>query len=251
MKRVHLLVGAVAVTSLAGCVAGPARSANPLMSNADPHRDLATNEQFPLRSSAVKEEVDRQFEAQYPGTMNWLYVWGKDRWFDLMDVVSWDLSAGRGLGVNLRATDFVEVGVNWWEGMSWGQRGRAFGVWESDEEDRGVGPFYWVELERTPTWGTKTLFDHEYKYTGWDWQEPTVKANRTDRWDFGATVHLVGVGANAGLSPAEAFDFLAGLVPVGLVANVAGYHHPIFDIMDDDTHSQIEQQLRSEKGLGQ
>ena len=61
MKRVHLLIGAVAAAGLTGCVGGPARSPNPLGNN-DPHRDLATSEQFPLRSSAVKEEVDRQFE---------------------------------------------------------------------------------------------------------------------------------------------------------------------------------------------
>lgn len=250
MKRVHLLIGAIAVSSLAGCVGGPARSPNPLGNN-DPHRDLATQEQYPLRSSAVKEEVDREFERQHPGLGNWFYVWGKDRWFDLVDVVSWDLSAGRGFGVNLRATDFAEVGFNWWEGTSWGQRGRAWGVWESSEEDHGIGPFYWVELERTPTWGTKTLFSHEYKYTGWDWQEATgTKAVRSDRWDLGASVHLAAVGASLSASPAEAFDFLAGLFPVGLVANLMGYHHPIFDIMDDDTHSEIEKMLRDEKGLG-
>ena len=251
MKRVHLLIGSVAAASLAGCVAGPARSPNPLGNN-DPHRDLATGEQYPLKSSAVKEEVDRQFEQQHPGTVNWLYVWGKDRWFDLMDVVSWDICVGRGFGVNAHLTEFAQVGVNWWDGTSWGQRGRSWGVWETSEEDRGVGPFYWVEIERHPTWGTQNLFSHEYKYTGWDIQEdPLDKAVHGDWSEVGAMVHVFAVGAEAAVSPIEAVDFVAGAFPVGLVANVLGYHHPLFDLMKDDTHSEIEKQMRAEKGLGQ
>ena len=62
MKRVQLLIGAVAAASLAGCVGGPARSANPLGNN-DPNRDLATQEQFPLQSDPVKEEVIGDAEA--------------------------------------------------------------------------------------------------------------------------------------------------------------------------------------------
>lgn len=251
MKRVHLLIGAVAAASLAGCVGGPARSPNP-MGNNDPHRDLATQEQFPLRSSAVKEEVDRQFEQQHPGVANWLYVWGKDRWFDLIDVVSWNLSAGQGFGVNAHLTEFAQVGMNSWEGSSWGTRGRAFGVWKTSEEDRGFGPFYWVEIERTPTWGSQTLFRHEYKYTGWDMQEAAgSKAIDGDASEVGAKLHVFAVGAEIAASPIEAVDFLVGLFPVGLVANVVGYHHPVFDIMGDDTHSEIEKALRAEKGLGE
>ena len=251
MKRVHLLIGAVAAAGLTGCVGGPARSPNPLGNN-DPHRDLATSEQFPLRSSAVKEEVDRQFEQEHPGVVNWLYVWGADRWFDLMDVVNWDISVGRGFGANIHITEFAQAGINWWDGTSWGQRGRSWGVWETSEEDRGLGPFYWVEIERKPTWGTQNIFDHEYKYTGWDMQEDAFsKATHNDWSEVGGMVHIFAVGASASASPIEAVDFLAGLFPVGLVANVAGYHHPLFDLMHDDTHAQIEKRLREEKGLGQ
>lgn len=251
MKRVHLLVGFVAAAFAGGCVGGPARSPNPLGNN-DPNRDLATSEQYPLQSSAAKEEVDRRFEMQHPGVANWLYVWGRDRWFDLMDVASWDLSVGRGMGANLHLTEFAQVGANWWDGWSWGMRGRAWGVWQTSEVDRGIGPFYWVEHERTPVWGTKTLWDHEYKYTGWDIQEPgqatADKAIHDDWTDLGATAHLVAIGAHISASPIEAVDFVAGILPVGLVANVAGYHHPIFDIMHDDTWSGIEKALKNERG---
>lgn len=254
MKRVHLVIGAVAAAGLSGCVAGPARSANPLGNN-DPHRDLATSEQFPLRSDPTKEEVDRQFEQQYPGTVSWLYVWGKDRWFDLMDIVSWDIAFGRGLGFNVHATELLQVGLNWWDGTSWGQRGRAWGVWETSEFDRGFGPLYWVELERSPKWGTQTLWDHEYKFTGWDYDEASLesgnKALDHDWSEFGGKVHVIAVGADASVSPIEAIDFVAGLFPVGLIANVFGYHHPVFDIVNDDTHAEIERKMREENSLGQ
>lgn len=249
MKRVHLLIGAVAASGLAGCVGGPARNPNPLGNN-DPNRDLATSEQYPLRSSEVKEEVDRQFEMQHPGTVNWLFVWGKDRWFDFLDVWKWDVSAGRGFGVNAHLTEFAQAGVNWWDGQSWGMRGRAWGQWETSEEDRGLGPFYWVETERKPLWGTQNLWSHEYKYTGWDLQEESGDKATQDWSEIGGKFRLFAVGASAGASPVEAVDFLAGLFPVGLVANLAGYHHPLFDLMDDDTHAQIEKDLRTQKGLG-
>mgnify|MGYP003498144283 CR=1 FL=1 len=85
MKRVSFVLGTLAAGALAsGCI-GPTRSPNPL-GHASPNKDLATQEQYPLKSSAVKQEVDRQLEERYPGTINWLFVWGKDRWVDLLDV---------------------------------------------------------------------------------------------------------------------------------------------------------------------
>jgi len=252
MKRVSFVLGTLAASLLAaGCVGGPSRSVNPL-GHASPNKDLATREQYPLRSSAVKEEVDRQFEERYPGTINWLYVWGADRWFDLMDIASFNIDFGKGFGVSVKATEFMEVGINWWDGMSWGMRGRAWGVWETHEVDRGFGPFYWVELERKPTWGTESLFGHEYKYTGWDLHETAdAKISNGDWSEIGAKVHVFAIGAGVKVSPIEAVDFVAGLFPVGLIANVAGYHEPIPDIMGDDTWSQIKKELEDEKGLGQ
>jgi hypothetical protein len=251
MKSVSFVLGTLAAGLLsAGCIGGPARSPNPL-GHADPNKDLATQEQFPLRSSPVKEEVDRQFEERYPGTLNWAYVWGKDRWFDLLDIVSWNVDFGRGFGFNVRATEFAQVGLNWWDGQSWGMRGRTWGVWETHEVDRGLGPFYWVEIERHPTWGTQSLFDHDYKYTGWDiLEKENSKVTNGDWSEVGAKVHLFAVGAGVRVSPVEAVDFVAGLCPIGLVANLVGYHEPIPDIMMDDTHSVIQRELEDEKGLG-
>ena len=130
-------------------------------------------------------------------------------------------------------------------------RGRTWGVWETHEVDRGLGPFYWVEIERHPTWGTQTLFDHDYKFVGWDLhEEENSKVTNGDWADLRAKVHVLAIGAGVRLSPVEAVDFVAGLFPVGLVANIVGYHEPIPDIMKDDTHSMIQRELEEEKGLG-
>jgi hypothetical protein len=251
MKRVSCVLGTLAVGALAaGCVGGPSRSPNPL-GHASPNKDLATQEQYPLRSSAVKEEVDRQFDERYPGTINWLFVWGKDRWFDLLDIGGFNLDWGRGFGVNVCLTEFAQVGVNWWDGESWGMRGRTWGHWETSEVDRGLGPFYWVELERHPVWGTQSLFDQDYKYTGWDLHETAdPKITNGDWSEVRGKVHVLAIGAGARLSPVEAVDFVVGLFPVSLIANIVGYREPVPDLMADDTWSQMERQLEDERGLG-
>jgi hypothetical protein len=251
MKRVSFVLGTLVAGALAaGCIGGPSRSLNPL-GHASPNKDLATQEQYPLRSSATKEEVDRQFDEMYPGTINWIFVWGKDRWFDLLDVLTFHLDAGRGLGFNIRITEFAQIGINWWDGQSWGMRGRTWGVWDTDEKEYGLGPFYWLEYERHPQWGTQSLFDHDYKYTGWDLLETGDPKAMYGEWtEIGAKVHVLAIGAGIKVSPAEACDFICGLFPVSFVMNVIGYRQPTPDIMDDDTWSQIEQQLQDEKGLG-
>ena len=252
MKRVSFVLGTLAAGALAaGCIAGPSRSLNPL-GHASPNKDMATQEQYPLRSSATKEEVDRVFEEHYPGTINWLYVWGTDRWFDLLDITTLHLDAGRGFGLNLRITEFAQIGLNWWDGESWGWRGRSWGVWETSEVDRGVGPFYWVEYERHPSWGTQTLFNHDYKYTGWDILETgDPKSGNGDWSEIGGKLRILAIGAGVRISPAELCDFVCGLFPVSFIANLIGYRQPTPDIMHDDIWAQIKQHLQDEKGLDQ
>ena len=246
-----LLSTVVAALIAAGCVGAPTRSPNPL-GHASTHKDLATQEQFPLRSSPVKEEVDRVFEEEHPGVVNWIFVWGKDRWFDLMDIISWDVHFGRGFGANLALTEYAQIGLNWWEGTALGQRGRAWGMWHEESVDRGLGPFYWLEYERSPTWGTQSLFDHEYKYMGWDLlEESPNKAGHNDWSEVGGSVNLFAVGARAFASPIEAVDFIAGLIPIQLVTNIIGYHQPVFDIQGDDTWSELRDDLARDMGLGE
>ena len=250
MKRLTFLFGtALAGLVASGCVGGPIRSPNPV-GHSSTHHDLATGEQFPLKSSASKDEVDRVFDERYPGTVNWLYVWGRDRWFDLMDVVSWDVGFGRGLGANVFLTEYGQAGLRWWDGLQWGQRGRAFGMWEVDATERGLGPFYWIEYERRPIWGTQTLFEHEYKYSGWDiLEEGDSKVIHHDWSEVGGRLDAGMVSVGVAASPFEIVDFIAGLNPFSLIANIIGFHHPTWDIANDDVYSQIQKELEDEKGL--
>ncbi len=229
MQRLSFLAGTLAAGLLAaGCASGSpvsdAPSAEPL---------------YPSQSDPVKVEVDRQFDEEYPGIGNAALVWGADRGLDLLDVISWDIQFGRGFGINASATEYLQAGMGWWEGTSLGMRGRAWGVWKEDLTHRGLGPYYWVEYERTPVSGTQTLFDIDYKYTGWDLFENSSNKGLHHDWsEFSASLELFAVGAQAAASPVEVVDFVSGFLPY-------------VDILEDDTRARIEQRLRSERGLGQ
>jgi hypothetical protein len=262
MKRVHLVVTAALAVGLGACCStNPRSSGSPSgrkasstvsASSGSTSSGSASSGRPWVECDEVKQEVDRVFDERHPGVGRWALVWLGDRGNDLLDILEVSLSFGRGMGVNLRATEYLQAGVNWWDGMSWGMRGRAWGVWETREEDRGVGPFYWVEHERRPVCGTASLWDHEYKYTGWDLSEDSYsKAVHHDWTSFGGSARVIAVGAEAAVSPLEALDFVGGVLPIGLVVNLFGYHHPVFDVMQDDTWSELRDELVEEKGLGQ
>ncbi len=216
------------------------------------HGETVHEEAYPLARSAEREEVDRQFNEIYPGAGNWTWIWFRDRWMDLWDVVEADIAFGQGFGVNAHATEILQAGMGTWEGTSMGLRGRAWGMWEESKTHRGLGPWYWIDVERSPLWGTKNLFDHEYEYTGWDIMEETGdKAIDQDWTSIGASAQVLAVGAHVAASPLEAVDFIAGLIPVGLVVNWFGVNKPIFDIMEDDTYSRLQKKLADEQGLGE
>jgi len=202
--------------------------------------------------SPEREEVDRQFREEYPTAGAWTGVWLTDRWWDLTDIVKADIAFGQGFGVNVHLTELLQAGIGTWDGMSVGLRARSFGMWEESKTHRGLGPWYWVDVERTPQWGTSHIADHSYAYTGWDLMEETGdKAIDHDWTELGASAQLLAVGAHVAASPLEAVDFIAGLIPVGLVVNWFGVNKPIFDIMDDDTYSRMAQDLAEERGIGQ
>ena len=260
MKRVHLLLGvAAAATLVAGCTNCPSKpprksAATTVSSDGSDVMDCPSvwKQQYPLRNSPTVDEVNCVFNERCTGGLGWTGVWLGDRWFDFLDVFHLNLAFGQGIGVNAHLTEFLELGLNWWEGTSLGLRGRVWGVWDSKEWDRGAGPFYWVELDRTPVSGTKSLFNHEYRYVGWDFQENALNKASHDDWsDVGITVHLLFIGAEIGVSPLEAADFIAGILPLGPILGWCGVTQPIWDIQRDDTWSQMAREMEAEKGLGQ
>jgi hypothetical protein len=192
-------------------------------------------------SDPVRSEVSREYNEAYPGFLDKTGNWAGDSGLDLLDVISYDVQFGRGFGVNAHITEYLQAGIGWWDGTSVGQRGRAWGMWEESMIHRGLGPFYWVEVERHPQWGTKSLWEHEYKYTGWDLlEENGSKAIENDWSEVGASAQVLAIGLRAAVSPIEAVDFVAGFLSLGNI-----------DIRNDDTRAVIERDLREEKGLGQ
>lgn len=194
-----------------------------------------------VSSDPVREEVDRKYAEDHPTFGSKVGAWFGDRGLDLADVGKVDLEFGRGFGVNAHLTELLQAGIGWWDGSSAGWRGRAFGVWEENRDHMGLGPFYWVDVDRKPSWGTTTLFEQEYSYNNWDlFEEAGNKAIDHDWTEVGANVQLLAVGAQVAVSPIEIVDFAVGFVSFGL-----------FDIMSDDIEARIERDLREEKGLGE
>jgi len=215
------------------------------------HHDAAEKELNPLHSSAVKMEVDKEFEARHPGFLGWFFTYWKDRILDLHDITSLDLAVGRGFVVNARPTEYGQVGIGWFDGAKFGWRNRATGWWDEDRTERGLSAFYWLEVKRDARWGTKTLFQQNYDYTGWDIWEDRTKAAEHDWADIGGSLIIAFIGVDANVSPAEFVDAVAGWFPITFIQNVLGYHAPTFDIMEDDTWSVLKAELIRERGIDQ
>jgi hypothetical protein len=199
-----------------------------------------------------RDEVDRQYAEQNPTAGKKAGTWFGDRWYDLTDIIKADLAFGMGIGVNIHATEILQAGIGTWDGTSVGLRARSFGKWEESKTHRGLGPWYWVDVERTPIWGTSQISMHEYQYTGWDIMEETGdKAIDHDWSELGASVQIIAIGAHVAGSPLEAVDFLAGLIPISLIENLFGGTMPAWDIMDDDAYARLAAELEEEQGLGE
>lgn len=237
-----------------GCVSFPDfESPTPPMldggSHPSSHHDGYEQAKYPLRSNAVKMEVDKEFEARHPGFLGWFFTYWKDRMLDLDDIVSLDLAVGRGFGANIRPTEYAQVGIAWWDGSKLGSRQRAWGWWDEERVERGISAFYWLEVERKARWGTRTLFAQDYDYTGWDIWEERTKSAEHDWADFGGSIYLFALGADVNLSPVEAVDAIMGWFPTTFIWNVLGYHAPTFDLSGDDTWSELREELIRERGV--
>ncbi len=155
----------------------------------------------------------------------WLLGCGyaQDRVADALDVV--DLSAGlsEGFAVNVRATKLLQIGLGGYRGLAWaGLADGAFGVWQEERSEFGVGPLYTHEVFR---WDTSRVLpirfplygDPGFREIPWDLD------HLSDRgfWDFGATLNVVFLGFNAAVSPVEFVDWLGGFAGLDLLGDDA------------------------------
>ncbi len=175
----------------------------------------------------------------------------KDVGLDFADIFTLNVGAGKAgpflLHGNVHATKYAELGWGSWSGYKAGLLGRAWGIWR---EERHLGyPLpsfallpvqnYHVTACRIPYCGTKTLADKAMSIRGYD-----INLDENRHWsDLGFSLHVIGVGLDAGLSPYEAVDFVLGFF--GNYPNLdwmAGSDMPWdigHDVADDDTRVSI------------
>ncbi len=166
-------------------------------------------------------------------------IYLKDRFLDLTDILQFDLSVGDGFLANVHATKWLQIGGGFMNnGLRWGMLKRSAGTWSDDRVEGGVAAgfnLYWVDLARTPVWGTSTLFENEFAYEGPDYLD-----NHDRHWsDFGATLHLFWIGANINASPFELLDAVLGIF--ALPSIYAGPLSPEMDLADDDTRARLRE----------
>jgi hypothetical protein len=163
----------------------------------------------------------------------------KDFALDLFDIFQLDLSGGEGLLVNARATKLAQVGAGHEDVGKFGWNQRSLGLWRERRTEGGLSVLYYTDTAMVPMHGTSTLFDRGYQIEDW-----TILHNEDHHWlDFGATAHVLFVGADANVSPKEAVDWAVGLlnIPMTLfpVHSLLGIRHDNIDLANDDTASRL------------
>ena len=179
---------------------------------------------------------DRSFLENYADT------WGD--WFgDLSDVASIELSAGRGIGVNVQPTKLVQTGVLFEDVMKVGLRNRGFGFYSETRKEGGLSWAYYRDMTYDPIVGTPCLFDRERRM-----QDFSIRHNSDRHWcDVGAEFHAVCVGASAFVSPKQTLDFVGNTItlPYNLllrpVVKHMGLHPPEFDLCNDDKAAAVRE----------
>lgn len=181
---------------------------------------------------AYRKEVDEWTGLEKVG------IYFKDRALDAADVVTFDLSLGDGFLANAHATKWLQIGGGYFNGLCYGTLRRSFGTWHDDRTEAGLAAgfnLYWIDIKRTPIWGTSTLFDQEFKYEGPDYLD-----NRYRHWsDIGASLHLAFLGFTLNFSPFQAVDFVVGVFALpSIYPTVIG---PEMDPADDDTRARLRE----------
>jgi len=164
---------------------------------------------------------DSENQGRQPPTCAQRLVWFfPDRGMDLLDVVSLEISAGYGLGVKRRVTDWLHVptlsAYRAWNLFSWNY-GRRF-AWFSENEEYAAGllPLYWYRSEfRGRGAGNQSFHASPVARLG----DEIYKTGRGDPWAIGGYYGppLLGPRIAIDLHPVEIADFVAGLLTVGFI----------------------------------
>lgn len=190
------------------------------------------------RSTAAYQDVVDHSDWSYPGMV---VDTTKDMFLDLFDIVDLNFAVGDGILVDVQPTKVAHVGLGWADAVRVGLRPRAFGMWSQRQAEYGLSIFYWRDINRQAVFGTPTLFDQSMSYKGFDLDHQ----NESGHWlDVGVNVHALLVGAEAFVSPKEAFDFVFSvgrwvftIVPVRSLLHVMGADVLPLDPSSDNTEA--------------
>lgn len=198
-----------------------------------------------LAACQATPDQDRYFDEDLDRASGWEQTssYLKDVGYDFMDIFTLSVDGGKAgpllVHGDVRATKFLATGWGNWSGYSAGILGRGVGVWREERTESGisVGPLlnHSFEGSRIPYRGNGALGHKYLDAFGYD-----INLDERFHWaDLGGSLHLIGVGVTANLSPYELLDFVYGLVgnypnPARLTTTEMPWDYGI-DIADDDT----------------
>ncbi|MCX7702634.1 MAG: hypothetical protein N2234_00810 [Planctomycetota bacterium] len=142
-----------------------------------------------------------------------------DRGNDLLDVFGLNFSYGAGLLLNVRATQFVQVGMVGFSGARVGFCGRHCFLWGEESIELGIAPFLYGRFlslnplssgmpEVEDVLRGQSLIVTIYRD---DYEKSFDEAYDRRLFDFGVTFHFFLIGFEAFFNPVEAIDFVLGL----------------------------------------
>lgn len=211
------------------------------------------------QATSVPPDQEKFFRNDIDKKSGWhhLGMYAKDVGLDLLDIVTVDVGLGKSgpfgpyvgnawimpfwlpMFANAHATKYAEAGFGSWTGYKVGWLGRGMGVWREERTEGGftVGPVanYSVHAARVPVYGTPWLHDKYLDAHGYN-----IDLDQNGHWlDFGASLHVIALGADVNVSPFEFADFVFGFFgnfpnPAWVTSRQMPWDIGV-DVADDDT----------------
>ena len=142
---------------------------------------LAVSPIVALAAPAPPARAPKVKEAE-PSTMKRVVYYLPSRVADFLDIWRFNIGIGPGVGINLRPTKSLQVGIGAYASTRFGLRGRRTPFWEEDSFEYGFDGMYHEEGD------TERGF-----------------------YEFGGTIHFIMVGLDMAFDIEEAIDFAFGI----------------------------------------
>jgi len=163
------------------------------------------------------------------------YKYSVNRAEDFADIFGLNISVGAGLLVNIRATQFIQVGGVGFDGMRIGFNGRRGLAWGESSVELGIAPLHYGRLVMIEPGSSNmpdvSIIKNDKKEGVMRGQSLIYKIYREDAdksfdeaydrrlFDFGFSVHFFFFGVEAFFNPLELIDFVLGLFCIDLMGD--------------------------------